>query len=102
MIINYLKSYDRSFKRLDKGIQEKAIYAIDSLLNFLNTHQKPEGLGLKKVYKNYWEIRIDIKNRIIFELNEDIINIAFVGSHDNIRKFLKSRNGKKMANGRTH
>lgn len=89
MIINYLKSYDRSFKRLDKPIQEKTISAIDSLLEFIQTHQKPEGLGLKKVYKNYWEIRIDVKNRIIFEFSGDIINITFVGGHDAVRAFLK-------------
>ncbi|MGR3309156.1 MAG: hypothetical protein ACUZ77_00125 [Candidatus Brocadiales bacterium] len=89
MIINYLKSYDRSFKRLDKPIQEKTISAIDSLLEFIQTHQKPKGLGLKKIYKNYWEIRIDIKNRLILELSGDIINIAFVGDHDAVRAFLK-------------
>lgn len=90
MLINFLKSYDRSFKRLNRPLQEKTIYAIDSLLEFLRTRQKPEGLGLKKVYKDYWEIRLDIKNRIIFELSQDIINIAFVGDHKAVKKFLKS------------
>jgi Txe/YoeB family toxin of Txe-Axe toxin-antitoxin module len=89
MTINYLKSYDRSFKKLDRIIQQKTISAIDSLMEFLRTGQKPEGLGLKKVYKNYWEIRLDIKNRIVFELSGDIINIAFVGDHNAVKAFLK-------------
>lgn len=89
MIINYLKSYDRSFKKLDVPVQEKAVYAIDSLLDFIETRQKPEGLGLKKLYKNYWEIRLDIKNRILFELSGETINIVFVGDHDSVKKFLK-------------
>lgn len=89
MTINYLKSYDRSFKKLDRIIQQKTISAIDSLMEFLRTGQKPEGLGLKKVYKNYWEIRLDIKNRIVFELSGDIINIAFVGDHNAVKGFLK-------------
>ena len=89
MIINYLKSYDRSFKKLDHLIQERAISAIDSLLDFIQTRQKPEGLGLKKVYKNYWEIRLDIKNRIIFELKGNTINIAFAGDHNTVKRFLK-------------
>ena len=89
MIINYLKSYDRSFKKLDYLIQERAISAINSLLDFIQTRQKPEGLGLKKVYKNYWEIRLDIKNRIILELKGNIINIAFVGDHNTVKRFLK-------------
>ena len=90
MIVRYLKSYDRSFRRLARPIQEKVILALDSLFKFLETRQKPEGLGLKKVYKNYWEIRIDIKNRIIFQLEDDIITIAFVGDHDSVRMFLRN------------
>jgi mRNA-degrading endonuclease YafQ of YafQ-DinJ toxin-antitoxin module len=89
MLINYLKSYDRSFEKLDKTIQKKTISVIDGLLKFLDTHQKPKGLGLKKLYKNYWEIRLDIKNRIIFEFSSKIINIAFVGNHNDVRNFLK-------------
>ncbi len=90
MTINYLKSYDRSFRKLDRAVQEKAIFAIDNLIEFLKTRQKPAGLGLKKVYKNYWEIRLDIRNRIIFEFAKDIINIAFVGGHNAIKTFLRS------------
>lgn len=90
MIINYLTSYDRSFKRLDRQIQDKAILAIDGLLKFIETRQKPEGLGLKKLYRNYWEIRLDINNRIIFELKGDTINIAFVGDHNEVKRFIKN------------
>lgn len=90
MIINYLRYYDRSFKKLDSPIQEKAISAIDSLIDFIKTRQKPEGLGLKKVYKDYWEIRLDIKNRMIFELKGNIINIAFVGDHKAVKLFPRA------------
>ena len=89
MTINYLKSYDHSFKRLDRAIQGKAISAIDVLIEFLRNHQKPAGIGLKKVHNNYWEIRLDIRNRIIFELVGDSINIAFVGNHNTVKAFLK-------------
>lgn len=89
MTINYLTSYDRSFKKLERHLQEESICAIDSFLDFIKTRRKPEGLGLKKVYKNYWEIRLDIRNRIIFELKDDIINFAFVGDHNAVKRFLK-------------
>ena len=48
MIVKYLKSYDNSFKKIDKAVQIKAISAIDDLLDFIKTRQKPEGLGLKR------------------------------------------------------
>lgn len=89
MTINYLKSYDRSFKKLKRHLQEEAISAINSLLDFIKTRQKPEGLGLKKVYKNHWEIKLDIRNRIIFELKGESINFAFAGDHNAVKRFLK-------------
>ncbi len=89
MDIHFLKSYDRSFRKLERPIQEKTILAVDSLLDFFYTRQKPEGLGLKKVYKNYWEIRIDIRYRIIFEFYGGGINIVFVGDHKEIKQFLR-------------
>ena len=89
MTINYLRSYDRSFKKLERHLQENTALAIDNFLDFIQSRQKPEGLGLKKVYKNYWEIRLDIRNRIIFELKADTINFAFVGDHNAVKRFLK-------------
>jgi Txe/YoeB family toxin of Txe-Axe toxin-antitoxin module len=88
VVVRYLNSYDRSFKKLDRTVQERAIGAIDGLLGFFKTRQKPEGLGLKKVHRNYWEIRLDIRNRIIFELDGADVNIVFVGAHDEIKRFL--------------
>ena len=89
MTINYLKSYDRLFGKLGHSLQEKAVSAIDGFLHFIQTRQKPEGLGLKKVYKDYWEIRLDIRNRILFELKGDTVNFAFVGGHNAVKRFLK-------------
>jgi len=89
MHINYLSSYDRSFKRLTSGEQEESIKAIDGLIEFIKTGKKPQGLGLKKVRKNYWEIRLDVKNRIIFELKGGMINIAFLGDHIEVKRFLR-------------
>ena len=90
MRLNYLKSYDRSFKRLTSPQQENAIKAIDALIEFIKTGKKPQGLGLKKVRSDYWEIGLSVKNRIIFEFKGDVINFAFVGNHDDVKKFLSS------------
>jgi len=64
------------------------IKAIDALIEFIKTGKKPKGLGLKKVRRDYWEIRLSVKNRIIFEFKGDVINFVFVGDHNEVRKFL--------------
>jgi len=91
MRLNYLKSYDRSFKKLTSTQQENAIKAIDALIELIKTDKKPQGLGLKKVRSDYWEMRLSAKNRIIFEFKGDVINFAFVGSHNEIKNFLKGK-----------
>ena len=48
------------------------------------------GLGLKNFRGNYWEIRVDLHDRIIFELT-DRVRFWLVGNHDEIRAFMKSR-----------
>jgi len=90
MRLNYFKSYDRLFEKLTSPQQENAIKAIDALIQFIKTGKKPEGLGLKKVRSDYWEIRPSVENRIIFEFKSDIINFAFVGSHNEIASSLPS------------
>jgi len=92
MRLNYLASYDRSFKKLTSPQQENSIRAVDALIKFIKTGKKPQGFGLKKVRKDYWEIRLSVKNRIIFEFKVDMINFAFVGDHNEVRKFLKGKN----------
>ena len=91
MHLNYLKSYDRSFEKLTFLQQDKAIKAIDALIEFIKRGEKPQGLGLKKVRRDYWEIRLSVKNRIIFEFKSDVINFAFVGDHNGVKRFLKDR-----------
>ncbi len=91
MRLNYLKSYDRLFKKLTSPQQKSAIKAIDALIEFIKTGKKPQGLGLKKVRSDYWEIKLSVKNRIIFEFKSDIINFAFVGSQNEVKKFLKGK-----------
>lgn len=91
MRLNYLKSYDRSFRKLKSPQQENVIKAIDALIEFIKTGKKPQGLGLKKVRRDYWEIRLSVKNRIIFEFKGDVINFVFVGGHNGVIKFLKGK-----------
>jgi len=89
MRVAYLSSYDKNYKKLPKNKQLKAEYAIDILIDFFKIGQKPKGLGLKKLRNNYWEIRVDLDYRIIFEIEKNLISFVFVGNHSSIKKFLK-------------
>ena len=87
----FTPSFDRRFKKLSRQRQQKARSAIDSLLSYLD-HQAPLrlGLGLKNFQGNYWEIRLDSHDCIIFELT-DRVTFWLVGNHDDIRRFMRAR-----------
>ncbi len=87
----FAPSFDRRFNKLSLQRQQKARAAIDSLLAYLD-HQAPlrPGLGLKNFQGDYWEIRLDIHDRMIFELT-DRVTFWLVGNHDEIRRFMRAR-----------
>ncbi|MBU0573963.1 MAG: hypothetical protein KKH83_05760 [Candidatus Margulisbacteria bacterium] len=82
--------FERLYKKLGFQRQEQIKRAISELLAFFDSGVKTEGLGLKKLRKDYWEIRSTLKERILFSLQDDIVRFILVGDHESIRRFLKS------------
>jgi len=88
MKFEYLNSYDRSFKKLPDNTQKRIAKVISRFIDFILTGQRPEGLGLKKLYKDYWEIRVGLSIRILFELKDNLVTFILVGDHNQIKRFL--------------
>lgn len=89
MRVEYLSSYDRTFRKLPTKTQTQVIHAIDRLLTYFQTRQRPAGLGLRHLHKSYWEIRAGIDIRILFQLQKDILSFILAGTHDDIRRALR-------------
>jgi mRNA-degrading endonuclease RelE of RelBE toxin-antitoxin system len=85
----FKSSFDRTFKKLSPSHQKKVYQTIDTLMNYLDgLAPLPPGLGLKNWSADYWEIRSGLKDRILFEFTDTIV-FLFVGSHDDIKNFIK-------------
>lgn len=93
MFYDYLSTFNRAFKKLSPLRQEKARESIKVFIDFSERKiQLPHGLGLKLLRDDYWEFRTDLKDRIIIECDwSKKIVFWFVGNHDEIKKFVKSR-----------
>ena len=91
MLFEFRPSFDRRFKKLSPQRQQKSRAAIEQLLAYLDrrTPLRP-GLGLKNFHGHYWEIRLDLHDRIIFELTDRVV-FWLVGNHDEIRRFMKAQ-----------
>ena len=67
------KSFGRIFRKLSSERQGKILEAIQSLIKFYETGIKPEGLGLKYLRDDVWEIRASLNDRILFSVEKDEI-----------------------------
>lgn len=90
MRYEYKPSFDRTFKRLPPDRKKKVTEAISFLIDFFETGKKTKGLGLKNPRGDFWEIRANIRDRIIFTLIDGTVSFIIVGTHDEIRRFLKA------------
>ena len=88
--IEYKKSFDRTYRKLETKDQLKVDEAIEEVLSALEDRQIPKGLGLKRLQDDQWEIRVDLSLRVGFRMSKNLIEFSIVGDHDFIKKFLKS------------
>lgn len=89
MIFERKPSFDKSWKSLTSNRKEKGQEALEKLLHFFEGGPKPEGLGLKKLRGNFWEIRTTLKDRILFTIEKEIVSFILIGNHDEIHRILK-------------
>lgn len=90
MRFEYKPSFDKTFKKLPKERKNKVLKAIFALIDYFETGKRVKGLGLKHLRGDFWEIRANIKDRIIFAFIDDIVSFVIVGTHDEIRRFLRN------------
>jgi mRNA-degrading endonuclease YafQ of YafQ-DinJ toxin-antitoxin module len=90
MNYGYKSSFDKTFQNLELDRKEKVAQAVSLLIDFFETGKKARGLGLKHLREDFWEIRVNIKDRIIFTIEKNKIVFVIVGSHDEIKRFLKT------------
>ena len=90
MRFEFKPSFEDSLKSLaieDKQeIKQVALKLIGILSQDRFIHQ---GIGLKKLRGDYWEVRRGLKMRIILRWHKDLVEFILAGSHDDIRRYLK-------------
>jgi len=85
-----LPSFERSFNKL--SAQEKKL-TTESLkrFNFMLVSKKIfVGLGFKKINHDKYELRVNIRLRVIIKSEKDAYYLVLVGSHDEVRKYLRN------------
>lgn len=89
MVFAYAKSFHKTTEGLSKKQAKKLISTFEKFESAWEQGQIPHGLGLIHLRDSFYEFRIDIHARVIFERERDRITYLLYGSHDDIRRFLK-------------
>ncbi|MBM3701124.1 MAG: hypothetical protein FJW68_09475 [Actinobacteria bacterium] len=89
MKYEYKPSFDKTLGKMHSIRKEEASSAISELIDFFETGKKPRGLGLKHLKDTFWEIRFNIRDRIIFTMENDTVSFIIAGNHHEIKRFLK-------------
>lgn len=91
MKFEFKPSFERSIKSLPLSertdVKDAALKLIDVLSKDRQIHQ---GLGLKRLTRDFWEARKGIKVRILFRWTGDLIEFVLAGNHDDVKRFLKN------------
>ncbi|MDE2292579.1 MAG: hypothetical protein KGL53_10900 [Elusimicrobia bacterium] len=69
------------------AVREAVLRLVDSLEE---GGKPPAGLGLKMLRPPFWEIRSSLQDRIVFAWEGREVVFAAVGTHDEIKRFLRA------------
>jgi hypothetical protein len=85
---------DRFLRQLRAARAQDRAAALDALLDLEAVLANPachRGLGLRKLHPtDLWEIRIGLALRVLFRLSRDEATFVFLGTHDDVKRFLKN------------
>ncbi len=88
---DFKPSFERTIKSFPIQKQQQIKSLAKHLIWLLSKGQRfPKGMGLTRLRGNYWEIRSTIKERILFHYRKSEVAFMLVGSHDDVKKFLRS------------
>lgn len=76
------------FSQTDKQIVDVALKNFEC---YLKTGHAPTGLGIAHLGSRTYEFRAGLALRIVYIAQNDQIVLALLGSHDEVRRFLKNQ-----------
>ena len=86
----YQPSFLDTTRQLSHAQATKCLSAIEKFQQAIEGRQWPAGLAITHLRNDYFEFRVDIHIRVIYRRSDDLIQYVLYGSHDQIRRFLRT------------
>ena len=82
--------FEAAYLKHARADQELVDRAIEQFEGYLASGRAVPGLGLKHLGANTYKFRAGLHLRILFISSKNEALVCFLGSHDEVRKFLKN------------
>jgi mRNA-degrading endonuclease RelE of RelBE toxin-antitoxin system len=83
--------FQKDVRGLDPEQRSAAFEAILGLPRALGEPHLHAGLGLRKLHASgIWEVRVGLGLRAVFTFAENTATLVAIGTHDQVRRFLRS------------
>lgn len=91
MKFRFLEGFRRQCRDLDLRERAAILSLVLDLQAALADPHRHSGIGLRKLHPSgIWEARVGLSLRVLFRIVRDETTFVFVGSHDEVKRFLKS------------
>jgi hypothetical protein len=91
MRFEFKPSFDKSVKCFYGEEKSRIKLTINKLIDILSHNTNiSQGLGLKRLKDNYWEVREGLKVRILFRWSGDLVEFVLAGDHNDVKRYLKN------------
>ena len=82
-----LQKQIRALPKKDRRAVGQAI--ADAQLNLGQPHLH-KGIGLQKLNRDLYEIRVGLKRRLVFQQTQTTLQFKMMGNHDDVQRFVRS------------
>ena len=86
--------FRKQLKKLPVHDQQKVSTALKDFLAAFTRGQLPAGYGFKKINHDKYELRLDIRLRIVMKADGDTLVCHLVGNHEDVRRYLREYRNK--------
>ncbi len=81
--------FHRAYQRLPEASQCLVDLALKKFAPYLQTDEAGMGLGIKHLGRRTYEFRAGLALRVICVLDKEQVVLALIGTHDEVRRYLK-------------
>ena len=79
----------KQLRALPRNERADVVLKLLELADVFGQPHRHAGLGIRKMRGDLFECRVGLARRVLFRASSDALLIRFIGSHDQVQKYLR-------------